>query len=131
MRRMRFLLSAFAGAFVLMMNSACAARGSATSWEDDLVREGITLEVDNQNFHDATLYATKRVDDSYKKRIGVVGGLSEKTFRFWWQYQELRIVIDFLASRTTFSCTVQVSPGDIVGLVIGAHDHRKEPFCNW
>jgi hypothetical protein len=75
----------------------------------------VTLTVTNQNFYDATLHA---VWPSYRVRLGVVSGNTEKTFTFRWERTELRILIGLQSVGTQLTQVMAVDPGDELELVI-------------
>lgn len=74
------------------------------------------LVVDNQNFNDVRLYV-----ESIRGRqtVGSVSGNSRRTFKVEWPaLDELRLRLEFLASRTVETNRVQVAPGDRLELFI-------------
>ena len=91
--------------------------------ENPLAREGhserreIELLVRNQNFNQATVYASASGDGS--RKVGVVGGHSQATLRFDWPFSYIRLRVRFLAGDEVFSETMSVSPGELLELVIG------------
>jgi hypothetical protein len=71
--------------------------------------ESFRLEVENQNYHDATIYVVKDTPRS-SKRLGDVTGLTTQTFQVPWDaVARMSVHIEFLADG---NCTV---PGIIVG----------------
>ena len=103
---------------------ALAGRGGADEEEEEPGPREITLHVRNDNFYDATLYAMS--ESGHRVRLGVTSGLGRGTFRFRWNYQELRVVIDFLAAGTSLTESLPVSQGDELELTISPDAHRRE-----
>jgi hypothetical protein len=75
----------------------------------------LTLNVKNQNYYDATLYA---VYQSRRQRIGTVTGLSERTFTFDWGHRDIRIEISLLSVGSYFTEPMSIDDGDELELVI-------------
>jgi len=69
----------------------------------------ITVEVNNQNFYDATVYLLWRSD---RHRLGVAAGNGKETFTTNWGGPEVTVVIEMLAGRRYQSVPIGVSPGD-------------------
>ena len=80
-------------------------------------RREIELLVRNQNFNQATVYATASGGSS--RRIGVVGGHSQATLKFEWPFSYIRLRIRFLAGDEVLTETMAVFPGELLELVIG------------
>ncbi len=76
----------------------------------------LTLEVRNQNFYDATLYAVWQSGLRY--RLGTVSGNGKRTFTFRWQSLQLQIEIDLLSVGKHFTDPMPVDKGDELELVI-------------
>jgi hypothetical protein len=69
----------------------------------------ITVEVENQNFYDATVYLLWQSD---RRRLGVVGGNAKQSFTTNWGGPQVTVMIEMLAGRRYQSIPVGVSPGD-------------------
>lgn len=117
--------------------TACGAGTGGASDElvmDDLemataegVRRDLIIEVENQNFHNATLYAVTR-EGGHRQRLGSVGSYNTETFTFRWpSASELRIEIDLLASGKYLTQPLLVQEGDELRLVIEPDLHRRRP----
>jgi hypothetical protein len=78
--------------------SGCAflSRGSEDDLFDAAAREGewVRVEVQNQNFLDARIYA---LWGGTRQRIGLVTGLTTQTLQTEWRTGQLMIEVDFLA----------------------------------
>lgn len=85
-------------------------------------RTEIMLEVRNQNFYDATLYAVARGE---RLRIGFISGNSSETFSFRWTQLDLSIEVDFLAVGSFFTESIPVDRGDVLELIIEPDAHRR------
>jgi hypothetical protein len=84
--------------------------------------EELTLHVTNQNFYDATLYATWA---SHQMRLGTVIGHDSNTFAFRWRPANLRIEIRLLSVGSYFTEPMAVAPGEELELVIQPDLHRR------
>jgi hypothetical protein len=106
--------------------AACgASRQAATATpQTDLDRNELMVEVENQNFYDATIYA---LDGGHRQRLGRVNGKTTESFTFRWPQHRLRMVIDFTGAGSIVSDELPVSPGedDNLKLIIGAADHQR------
>lgn len=110
--------------------SACVLSGGGRpDWVDEFEDEfgtenapELTLEVRNDNFYDATLYAH---GSGYRERIGVVGSHSSQTFRFRWPVLDLQIEIDLLSAGSVFTHQMPVERGETLQLVIEPDAHRR------
>lgn len=100
----------------LVASCGLVGRGPAPSGEE------LTLVVTNQNFYDATLYATW---ESYQVRLGTVGGFASDTFSFRWQSAQLRIQIHLLSVGNYFTEPMAVRPGEELELYIQPDLHRR------
>jgi hypothetical protein len=104
-RAPRRLLLVLAGVLVV---SACGAREAA--WgvgSEDTGR--ILLEVQNDNFQDARIYARWNGE---RQRLGLVTGNSSDRFELRGRTGALRIEVDFVAGGAFLSEPIQVGPGD-------------------
>ncbi len=108
---------------VVMVLAACSLGGGGA--DDEFAPEPaqeIMLEVRNQNFYDATLYA---VSGSERVRIGYVGGHATETFSFRWTQLDLRIEVSLLSVGSFFTESMPVDRGDVLELVIEPDAHFK------
>jgi hypothetical protein len=85
----------------------------------------VTVEIDNENFSDVTIYWIRNQDTSNPGRVGYVTGFSKKTFTFRWSSGELEFRIDFLAGGSVFTQALAVDPGDSLNLVVTPDLHRR------
>jgi len=105
---------------------ACGVLGGGAGAEDEPLPEPIlTLQVENQNFYDATVYARSRGGE--RQRLGVVMGNNRATFTFRWLHDELSLIIQLLAGGSTVTDRILVSPGDSLNLIITPDLHLKIP----
>ncbi len=85
------------------------------------VRE-LTLQVENLNFYDATLYA---VGTGYRMRLGRVPGTGEETFVFRWAPMDLWIEIELLSVGSHVTPSLAVDEGDELELKIEPGLHLR------
>ena len=104
---------------------ACAS-GSGTGAPGSNVRSTergqISVEVQNQNFYGVTVYAYRA---GSRTRLGVVEGLSTRSFEFVWITGDLRFLVDFLASGCILTERLSVNRGDDLLLILEPQDYRK------
>ena len=100
---------------VAVLFGACASTGGPDSPYGGGSNR-ITIEVDNLNWSDATLWAHK---GGARQRLGVVGGKKRARFDMEWSYsQTLEVEIDLLAGSRCITPTLSVDPDDIIELQI-------------
>ena len=102
---------------------ACAGSGTPTSSirpAND--REEISVEVQNQNFYQATIYAYRL---NSRTRLGVVESHSTRSFEFRWITGDLRFLIDFFANGCILTDQMPVDRGDDLLLILQPQDYRK------
>lgn len=87
-------------------------------------RREIALEVHNDNFHDATVYAVR---SGLRQRLGWVTGFGKQTFTFRWAPGDLRVEIDLLASGRYYTQVMDVDEGDELELTILPYLHTLPP----
>lgn len=75
----------------------------------------LTLNVKNQNYYDATLYALYQ---SRRQQIGTVSGMSERAFSLDWGHPDIRIEIYLLSVGSHFTEPMFIEDGDELELVI-------------
>ncbi len=106
-----------AAAIVVALATACAGSRELTNPFEP--RNGgsqsIRINVQNNNFNEATLRAVSRTE----RRLGVVSGNGRETFTLNWPaVDDLRIRIDILAGDRFTTNRVSVGPGETVYLQI-------------
>lgn len=79
-------------------------------------RQEIALEVENQNFADATIYAVW--GSGRRDRLGTVTGLTSQSFKVAIRGMDLRIQVDFLAGGVYTSEPMPVGPEESVRFTI-------------
>ncbi len=105
---------------------ACAG-GSGTGAPMSSVRpadekEEISVEVRNQNFYQATVYAYRAGN---RRRLGVVESQSTRSFEFVWFTGDLRFLVDFFANGCILTESLPVDRGDDLLLILEPQDYRK------
>ena len=85
----------------------------------------ITLEVQNDNYNDATLHARS---GTYQLRLGRVTGNGSETFTFRWEPVDLQVQIVLLALGSYFTDRMDVQVGDVIDLVIQPGLERRPGF---
>jgi len=124
--RRQVLLKGLLGLVVTVSGCGLLGRGGQgdMGWDDDERVRELTLHVINENFYDATIYA---VWSGYRKRLGVVQGQREDTFRFRWEPMELSIEIRLLSVGSTTTYSLPVDEGDVLELRVQPDLHRRIP----
>ena len=117
MRMTRCSLGLSAGVLALVLATGCGGPpqvsnpfegGSATA-------QSIRIEVENNNFNEATVRAVSRSE----RRLGVVSGNSRETFTLNWPaVDDLQIRIDILAGDRFTTNRVSLAPGETAYLTI-------------
>ncbi|MCH8146031.1 MAG: hypothetical protein IIA55_15070 [Gemmatimonadetes bacterium] len=104
---------------------ACAG-GSGTGVPTSSVRlmekEKVSVEVQNQNFYQATVYAYRAGN---RARLGVVESQSTRSFEFVWITGDLRFLIDFFANGCVLTDPLAVDRGDDLLLILEPQDYRR------
>jgi len=99
----------------LLLLGACAT-GRALDSPFDSNSGRITIEVQNLNWSDATLWAYR---GGQRVRLGIVGGKKDARFDIDWNFsQRLQIEIDLLAGNRCITPELGVDPNDIIELQI-------------
>ena len=104
---------------------ACAGgsgTGVPTSSVRPMEKEKVSVEVQNQNFYQATVYAYRAGN---RARLGVVESQSTRSFEFVWITGDLRFLIDFFANGCILTESVAVNRGDDVLLILEPQDYRR------
>ncbi len=81
----------------------------------------VSVEVENQTFYDATIYAYNQVA---RTRLGVVGSGGSRSFAFLWVTGDLRFLVDFHANGCILTDPLFVDAGDDVLVVLEPQDFR-------
>ena len=113
--------TAAAAFMATLLLGACAGTGSNVSDSPfsaaDGEREIVQIQVLNNNFSDATLWAV--VMDSRRIRLGNVTGKTDASFSIPWRFSEpMRIEIDMVAGPRCRTRPITVDPGDVLQLEI-------------
>jgi hypothetical protein len=77
--------------------------------------EPVMLEVTNQNFQDARIYA---IWDGFRERAGLVNGNTTQTLRLQSRDGQLRVEVDFVAGGGYVTDAIQVWRGETIRLII-------------
>ncbi len=104
--------------------AACARGGGEYDEFAPEVPDEITLEVQNQNFYDATLYA---VSGTHRLRLGSVVGNGQGTFQFQWPQPRMQVEIDLIGVGSYLTDWISVDRGDILELRIEPDLDRTPP----
>ncbi len=108
--------------FWVFAASACAGGNGRSSIRPADDKEDISVEVRNENFYDATVYAYGL---SSRTRLGVVESHSTRSFEFRWITGDLRFLVDFFANGCLLTSVMSVDRGDDLLLILQAQDYRK------
>ncbi len=110
-------------ASLLLVVPACASRSSSTAFDDTPTgRPSVTVEVRNQNFYPARIYAYR---SGARRRLGEVQAHQTTSFSFEWALSDIRFLIDFLAAGCIFSHLMTVGDDDNLLLVLEPGDDRR------
>ena len=82
----------------------------------------IAIEVDNQNFSDATVYLIWQGD---RRRLGSVVGKNQASFNSPWYASLLQVEISFLAGTTQRGDAFSVTPGATYLIVIPPNTDQR------
>ena len=85
-------------------------------------KEEISVEVQNQNFYDATIYAYRAGN---RTRLGVVEAQGTRSFEFVWITGDLRFLVDFFANGCIFTELMSVDLGDDLLLILEPREYRR------
>jgi hypothetical protein len=111
------------GLLVVLMAAAACASGGSTPPSDRPVTDSITIQVVNNNFYDANIYA--QYDGQNRNRLGMVFGHGTGTFYVRWHQSDLRMVMSLVGGGTATSNSLVVSPGDVVRLELMPDLHLR------
>ena len=119
-------MSRSAALLVLLLTAACAPRASDVFGSGPNGERGITLEVSNNNFSDATIWTYRY---SARTRAGVVGGKGRRELRVEWNSPApLSVEIRLLSGETCRTREIQADPGDVIQIDVPI-DVRTDPDC--
>ncbi|NIM49552.1 MAG: hypothetical protein GTN78_22220 [Gemmatimonadales bacterium] len=104
---------------------ACWSSGARFDELEPERGDELALEVENQNFYDATLYA---ISGSRRQRLGTVGGNGKGSFTFPWVAPEVRIEILLISVGSYLTQPISVDRGDVLQLTIEPDLDRKIPL---
>jgi hypothetical protein len=96
----------------------------AAGAQDSLPQRGMSIDVENDNFYDATIYAVR---PGQRQRIGDVTGLGKRSFTFRWPDGDLRLEIDLLAVGAYYTQVMDVQQGDRLQLTVLPYLHTLAP----
>jgi len=85
--------------------------------------EPVTIEVVNENYHDATIYAL--YEGLVRERLGFVVGHTTDTMTVNWHPTPLRMIMHLVGAGEAVSDVVIVDPGDFVQLRVMPDLHLK------
>lgn len=109
------LLAATLGIALLLPYAACIGRKESALARFGRGTEAVTVEVENQNFYDATIYA---IGDGSRSRLGTVVGNTRQKFRLPWVPRDVRFEIRLQAGGTFTTHSLPVNPGDQLHLTV-------------
>ena len=75
----------------------------------------VSVEVDNQAFHDAEIY---KLIGGARTRLGTVTGEAERRFTFPWTPLAVAMEVHVIGGSTYDTSTFSVQPGDRLSLVV-------------
>ncbi len=104
---------------------ACAGgsgTGVPTSSVRPMEKEKVSVEVQNQNFYQATVYAYRL---GSRTRLGIVESQGTRSFDFVWTTGDLRFLVDFLANGCVLTQPMAVDRGDDLLLILEPQDYRR------
>lgn len=89
----------------------------------------LSVEVQNQNYYHATIYA---YDRGSRKRLGIVDSEGSRSFTFFWTTGNLRFLVDFFANGCILTDPLFVDAGDDILVVLQPQDFRmaSQDVCN-
>lgn len=94
-----------------------AAKADNPMEQDEAGTEEVELLVRNHNFSQATIYISP---EHGSRRLGIVSGKSDATFKFRWRLPHIRLRVKFLAGREFLTETLAVGPDDLLELLLPA-----------
>ncbi len=105
-------------AFLVPVLAGCVATGG--SRDNPLARdareaEQIEILVRNLHFSQATVYTAR---GGASRRLGIVPGKGEATFKTSWYLPDIQLRVKFLAGADFLTETLPVGPGELLELII-------------
>ena len=85
--------------------------------QDESGTEEIEILVRNHNFSQATVYIAPQLGT---KRLGIVSGKSDATFKLQWHLPHIQLRVKYLAGREFLPETLAVRPDDLLELQLPA-----------
>lgn len=102
---------------------ACGGGNPPATGVRPLISESrLSVEVENLNFYDATIYA---YSEGVRIRLGVVDSEGSRTFSFNWTTGSIRFLVDFFANGCMLTDRIFVDAGDQLLVVLETQDFRK------
>lgn len=95
----------------VLVVAGCATTGSGEQGD----REEIVIEIRNDNFNQATVFIPGG------RRIGIVGGKSEATFRVVWHLPEVELSVRLLTGGSIRLLPRSASSGEVWEFIIPAN----------
>lgn len=111
----RFPLLAALSAVVLAGCMGTGGRGDNPLDESRV--DQVELLVQNHNFNQATIYTSY---EQGGRRLGIVKGKSEATFKFDWPLPYIQLRVKYLAGPETLTERLDVSANDVLELILPA-----------
>ncbi|MYA11714.1 MAG: hypothetical protein F4087_15090 [Gemmatimonadetes bacterium] len=108
-------LHAVAAPLLLLVGCAMPRGTAEDAFEERAAAEEIEILVRNNNFSQVTVY-TARAGSG--RRLGIVPGKGEATFKVRWTLPDIRLRVRPLAGREFYTETLSVAPGELLELVI-------------
>lgn len=84
-------------------------------FEDSEQGEEIEILVRNFNFNQVTVYTAR---SGSGRRLGIVPGKGEATFKLRWFLPDIRLRVRPLAGDDFYTETITVAPGELLELVV-------------
>lgn len=104
--------------FALGVGSAACASPGESPFGDGVQPGTVQVEVDNQNFYDATIYV---LSGAGERRLGIVPGKTKKTFvARLVAPADVRLRVRMLAGGSFTTDPMNTIPGEIIQLIIPA-----------
>lgn len=100
----------------LVVCVGCITGGRAPG--EDGERTEVVIKVRNDNFNQATVYLSQ---DYGSRRLGIVRGKGEATFRLTWYLPKIQLRIRFLAGGEVLSQPWTVGSGEVWTFIIPAN----------
>jgi len=103
--------------------TACAAASASDGGDvEPSLHDPVVVEITNQNFYDATLWA---VTGARRERLGFVPGNGRATFSFTWVDPQVRLEIALQGVGSYRTEAITVSAGETLQYTIPPDAHRR------